>query len=276
LQESGVIIILEIFTYDFMRRAFIVAAVIGIIAPCIGAPIVLKRLSAIGDATSHSALAGIAAGLVFGINPILGAVVFSVFAVLGIELLRKAFGKYSEIATVVVMSAGIGLTAVLSGFVSNGSANLNSFLFGSIVAISDFEMYLTIGLGAVVIIVSFLLYRELFFVTFDEESAKLAGVNTGAVNLVLMLLTAVTVSVASRIVGALMISSLLVIPVAAAMTVAKSYKQTVWLSVVFAELFTISGLFISYYLDLRPGGTIVLLGVAILIILTIVLRGRRR
>ena len=202
--------------------------------------------------------------------------VFSVFAVLGIELLRKAFGKYSEIATVVVMSAGIGLTAVLSGFVSNGSANLNSFLFGSIVAISDFEMYLTIGLGAVVIIVSFLLYRELFFVTFDEESAKLAGVNTGAVNLVLMLLTAVTVSVASRIVGALMISSLLVIPVAAAMTVAKSYKQTVWLSVVFAELFTISGLFISYYLDLRPGGTIVLLGVAILIILTIVLRGRRR
>ena len=159
---------------------------------------------------------------------------------------------------------------------SNGSANLNSFLFGSIVAISDFEMYLTIGLGAVVIIVSFLLYRELFFVTFDEESAKLAGVNTGAVNLVLMLLTAVTVSVASRIVGALMISSLLVIPVAAAMTVAKSYKQTVWLSVVFAELFTISGLFISYYLDLRPGGTIVLLGVAILIMLTIALRGRRR
>lgn len=267
---------LEIFQYDFMRRALVAAVVIGIIAPCIGAPIVLKRLSAIGDATSHSALAGIAAGLVFGVNPILGAVIFSVIAVLGIELLRKPFGKFSEIATVVVMSAGIGLTAVLSGFISNSSANLNSFLFGSIVAISDFEMYFTLGLGAVVIIVSLVLYRELFFVTFDEETARLAGVNTGAVNLVLMLLTAVTVSASSRIVGALMISSLLVIPVASAMMVAGSYKQTVCLSVVFAEIFTIAGLFISYYLDLRPGGTIVLLGVAFLIAVTAVTRARRR
>ena len=266
---------LEVFQYDFMRRAFLAAAMIAVIAPCIGAPIVLKRLSSIGDATSHSALAGIALGLVFGINPILAAVVFSILAVLGIEALRKVFPSYGEIATVVVMSAGLGLTAVLSGFITNGSSNLNSFLFGSIVAISDFEMYLTIGLGIAVIIVSVLLYKELFFVTFDEEAAKLAGVPTGGINFVLMLLTAVTVSVASRIVGALMISSLLVIPVASAMMVAKSYKQTVWLSICFAEIFTIAGLFISYYLDLRPGGTIVLLGVIFLIIVSVVIRGRR-
>lgn len=266
----------EIFQYEFMQRAFLVAVIIAVIAPCIGVSIVLKRLSAIGDATSHSALAGIALGLVLGINPILGAVLFSIFAVLGIELFRKTFGKYSEIATVVVMSAGIGLTAVLSGFITNGSANLNSFLFGSIVAISDFETYLTIGLGIAVIIVSVLLYKELFFVTFDEEAAKLAGVPVGGINLVLMLLTAVTVSVASRIVGALMISSLLVIPVASAMMIAKSYKQTVWLSIAFAEIFTIAGLFISYYLNLRPGGTIVILGVAVLICVAALTRKQRR
>lgn len=266
----------EIFQYEFMQRAFIVAAIIAVIAPCIGVSIVLKRLSAIGDATSHSALAGIAAGLVLGINPILGAVLFSVLAVLGIEILRKTFGKYSEIATVVVMSAGIGLTAVLSGFINGSSSNLNSFMFGSIVAISDFETYLTIGLGIAVIIVSVLLYKELFFVTFDEEAARLAGVPVGGINFVIMLLTAVTVSVASRIVGALMISSLLVIPVAAAMMIAKSYKQTVWLSILFAEIFTISGLFISYYLDLRPGGTIVILGVVFLIVIAAVTRKRRR
>ncbi len=266
----------EIFQYEFMRRAFFVAVIIAVIAPCIGTSIVLKRLSAIGDAASHSALAGIAFGLVMGINPILGAVLFSVFAVLGIEALRKAFGKYSEIATVVVMSAGIGLTAVLSGFITSGSSNLNSFLFGSIVAISDFEMYLTIGLGIAVIIVSALLYKELFFVTFDEEAARLSGVPVNGINTVIMLLTAVTVSVASRIVGALMISSLLVIPVAAAMMVAKSYKQTVWLSIGFAEIFTVAGLFISYYMDLRPGGTIVLLGVIFLICVMILTRKRRR
>lgn len=267
---------MEIFQYDFMRRAFVTAVIIAVIAPCIGTSIVLKRLSAIGDATSHSALAGIALGLVLGVNPILGAVLFSVIAVLGIEALRKIFGRYSEIATVVVMSAGIGLTAVLSGLIKNGSSNLNSFLFGSIVAITDFEMYLTIGLGIAVIIVSVLLYRELFFVTFDEEAARLAGVPVGGINFVLMLLTAITVSVASRIVGALMISSLLVIPVASAMLIAKSYKQTICLSVVFAEVFTLAGLFISYYADLRPGGTIVLIGVVFLLVTAVVSRNRRR
>ncbi len=267
---------MEIFQYEFMRRAFLAAVIIAVIAPCIGTSIVLKRLSAIGDATSHSALAGIALGLALGVNPILGAVFFSVIAVLGIELLRKIFGRYSEIATVVVMSAGIGLTAVLSGFIKNGSANLSSFLFGSIVAITDFEMCLTIGLGIAVIIVSVLLYKELFFVTFDEEAARLAGVPVGGINLVIMLLTAVTVSVASRIVGALMISSLLVIPVAAAMLVAKSYKQTICLAVGFAELFTLSGLFISYYADLRPGGTIVLIGVIFLLVTAAAAKGGRR
>lgn len=267
---------MEIFQYEFMRRAFLAAVIIAVIAPCIGTSIVLKRLSAIGDATSHSALAGIAFGLALGVNPILGAVFFSVIAVLGIELLRKIFGRYSEIATVVVMSAGIGLTAVLSGFIKNGSANLSSFLFGSIVAITDFEMCLTIGLGIAVIIVSVLLYKELFFVTFDEEAARLAGVPVGGINLVIMLLTAVTVSVASRIVGALMISSLLVIPVAAAMLAAKSYKQTICLAVGFAELFTLSGLFISYYADLRPGGTIVLIGVIFLLVTAAAAKGGRR
>ena len=264
----------NIFQYAFMQRAFVVAAIIAVIAPCIGVSIVLKRLSAIGDATSHSALAGIAFGLLLGINPILGAVMFSIFAVIGIEVFRKSFGKYSEIATVVVMSAGIGLTAVLSGFITNGSTNINSFLFGSIVAINDFELYLTIGLGIAVIITSILLYKELFFVTFDEEAAKLAGVPVGGINLVLMLLTAVTVS--ARIVGALMISSLLVIPVAAAMMIAKSYKQTIWWSIAFAEFFTVAGLFISYYLDLRPGGTIVLLGVVFLIVIIACTSKRRR
>lgn len=265
---------LSIFSYDFMQRAFLVAVLIALISPCIGVPIVLKRLSAIGDATSHSALAGIAFGLVFGINPIVGAVIFSVFAVLGIEGLRKAFGRFSEIATVVVMSAGIGLTAILSGFITSGSANLNSFLFGSIVTISNFELFLTIVLSVAVVFVSWLLYREMFFITFDEEAAALGGVRVKTVNFIFMLLTAVTVSVAARTVGALMVSSLLVIPVACGMMLAKSYRGTIGYAVLFAELFTVTGLFLSYYLDLKPGGTIVLLGVAVLVVLMFCTRKR--
>jgi len=193
--------------------------------------------------------------------------------VLGIEGFRRAFGKYAEISTTVVLSAGVGLTAIFSGFVQ-GSTNLNSFLFGSIVAISDFELFFSIGLSVVVLLASLFLYRELFFISFDETTAKIRGVPVGAVNLVFMLLTAITVSVASRTVGALMISSLMVIPVACAMQVAKSYRQTLIFSVLFALIFTFLGLFLAYYLNLKPGGTIVLCGVIVLIPLLI--RGRNR
>lgn len=257
---------IDIFSYGFMIRAFVVAIVIGIISPCIGASVVLKRLSAIGDATSHSALAGICVGLMTGINPIVGAVVFSLIAVLSIEGLRKALKSFSEIAPVVVMSAGIGLSAILSGFVKS-SADLNGFLFGSIVSISDFELYMTLALGVVVIVVTKALFRELFYISFDEEAAILCGLPAKKINFVIMLLTAITVSVASRAVGALMISSLLVIPVACAMTFAKSYSSMMKISVAFALFFSIAGLFISFYMDIRPGGTIVLLGVITLVVL---------
>lgn len=256
----------NIFSHPFMIKAFIVAIMIALCAPCIGLPIVLKRFSSIGDATSHSALGGIAFGLLAGINPILGAILFSVIAVLSIEKLRKRFSTYPEIATVVIMSAGIGLTAVLSGFIKNASANISSFMFGSIVAISDFELWLSLALCGVVVIASVLFYKEIFAITFDEEAATLSGIPVKPINFLLMLLTAITVSVASRIVGALMISSLLVIPVATAMLVSKSYKHTLGLSIIFSEITTVSGLFISFYLNLRPGGTIVLFGTLVLII----------
>ena len=265
----------EILTYGFMQRAFLMAVLISVIAPCIGVVIVLKRLSNIGDASSHSALAGIAFGLAFGINPIVGAVVFSLAAVLGIESMRRIFGKYSEISTTVVMSAGVGLTAIFSGFIKNSSANLNSFLFGSIVAVSNGELILSVVLCAVVILVSVLMYREMFYITFDEEAAYLAGVPVQFANIVFMVLTAVTVSAASRTVGALMVSSLMVIPVACAMTISKSYKTTLLYSIFFAEAFCLIGLVSAYYLDLKPGGTIVLLGVAVLIVLTLLTRNRK-
>ena len=266
---------IDILSYDFMIRAFIVAIVIGIIARCIGTSVVLKRLSAIGDATSHSALAGICAGLLININPILGAVIFSIMAVLGIEGLRKLLKSYSEIAPVVVMSAGIGLTAVLSGYVKS-AADLNGFLFGSIVSISDFELYITLVLGIVVVAVTGLLYKEIFYISFDEEAAILSGLPVKKINFVVMLLTAITVAVASRAVGALMISSLLVIPVTCSMTIAKSYSSMIKISIVFALAFTIIGLILSFYLDIRPGGTIVLLGVVTLLILLIAKRKNER
>ena len=193
---------------------------------------------------------------------------------MSIEGFRKAFGRYAEISTTVVMAAGVGLTAIFSGMISDSSANLNSFLFGSIVAVSDFELLFTIGLSVIVLAVSLLLYKALFFISFDEEAAFLAGVPVRWVNLIFMVLTAITVSAASRTVGALMISSLMVLPVACALLTAKSYRLALVQAIGFALFFTISGLFLAYYLDLKPGGTIVLCGVVSLVILLIFKRGR--
>lgn len=264
---------MEIFQMEFMQRALIVAVFISIITPIIGNVIVLKRLSTIGDALSHSGLAGVTIGLCAGINPVLSAVIVSVLAALTIEYIRRGFPNYSELATAIVLSFGVGLAAVFSGFVKN-AATLNSFLFGSIVAISDFEMWVVILLSIVVMVVAAVLYRELFYVTFDEEGAGLSGVPVKSVNLIFTVLTAIVVSVAARTVGVLVISSLMVVPVACAMLISKSYKQNIVLSVIFALVFTITGLTITAFYDIKPGGTIVLVGIAALIVLLLMRKKR--
>lgn len=262
---------MEIFQYEFMQKAFLVGILLAVIIPCIGVIIVFKRLSMIGDALSHTSLAGVTAGLVLGINPILGAVILCVAAALGIEVIRKRIPQYSEMSIAIMMSAGVGLAGVLSGFVKN-SANFNSFLFGSIVSIDNFETILVIGISILVLLTFILLYKELFYIAFDERGARLAGVPVKTVNFIFTILTAVTVSVAARTVGALIVSSLMVVPVACAMQLAKSYFRTVLYSIGFALLFTISGLFASYYFGLRSGSVIVLIGVVILVLILIIKR----
>lgn len=264
---------MEIFQMEFMQRAFIVAVLISVITPMIGNVIVLKRLSAIGDALSHSGLAGVTIGLCVGINPVLSAVIVSVLAALTIEYIRRGFSDYSELATAIVLSFGVGLAAVFSGFVKN-AATLNSFMFGSIVAISDFEMWTVVLLSVAVIVAFMLMYRELFYVTFDEEGAALSGVPVKTVNLIFTVLTAIVVSVASRTVGVLVISSLMVVPVACAMLVSKSYKQNIIFSVIFAFFFTVTGLIITAFYDIKPGGTIVLIGIGVLLVLLLVRKRR--
>ncbi|HWR23713.1 MAG TPA: metal ABC transporter permease [Feifaniaceae bacterium] len=252
--------------YLFMQRALIAGVLLAVIIPCIGIVMVLKRLSMIGDALSHTSLAGVAGGLVMGINPILGAVVATVIAALGIEAIRKRIPQYAELSIAVILAAGVGLAGILSGFVKN-AANFNSFLFGSIVAISDFELLLVALISVSVMLAFLLLYKELCYIALDERAARLAGVPVKSVNFLFTILTAVTVSVAARTVGALVVSSLMVLPVACAMQLKRGFQKTLLFSIGFAVFFMVAGLTIAYYARLKPGGTIVLLGVVTLLAL---------
>ena len=257
--------LIDILSQGYMQRAFIVAILISLITPLIGNVIVLKRLSSIGDALSHSSLAGVAIGLCFGFNPIISAIIFSVIAAIIIEYIRGAFPNYSEMATAIVLSFGVGIAAIFSGFTGN-AANFDNFLFGSIIATSTFDLYTVLAMV--------ILYRELFYITFDEEGAKLSGISVKKINVIFTIITAVVVSIAAKTVGALVISSLMIIPVACAMLVSRSYKSNIIISVIFAILFTVVGLLVACIYDLKPGGTIVLIGIAILLILLVIRKKR--
>ena len=180
---------MEILQYGFMQRAFVVGLLLAVITPCIGITIVLKRLSMVGDALSHSSLAGVALGLLLGINPVLGAGALCIVAAFGIEAIRKKIPRYSEMAIAIIMSAGIGLAGVLSGFVED-SANFNSFLFGSIVSISRGEMLAVCIISVAVLLVLGIFSRELFYIGFDENAARISGVPVRQVNFIFTILTA--------------------------------------------------------------------------------------
>ena len=201
---------IEMLQYGFMQRAFITGILLAVIAPLIGITIVLKRMSMIGDALSHASLAGVALGLLLGINPILGAMGICLFAALGVEAIRRKIPRYSEMAISIIMSTGIGLAGILSGFVKNGT-NFNSFLFGSIISISKDELKIVCVISVLVLLCVLLLYKELFYIGFDENAARISGVPVKTINFIFTLLTALTVSIASRTVGTLIVSSMLVI-----------------------------------------------------------------
>lgn len=251
-----------------MRKALLVGVMLSITIPIIGTTVVLKRFSMIGDALSHFSLSGVAIGLILGFNPVIGAIISCIIAAFSIEFIRKSINHYSELSIAIVTSLGIGLAGILSGFVKN-SNSFSSFLFGSIVAISDMEMLSVIFISILVIISSISMYRELFYIAFDEEGAKISGVNVRAYNFIFTMLTALTISISSRIIGSLIVSSMLVIPVATSMQISKNYLSTIIYAIVISFIATVTGITMSFYLGLKPGGTIVILLVLIFMLIII-------
>ena len=243
---------IEMLQYGFMQRAFITGILLAVIAPLIGITIVLKRMSMIGDALSHASLAGVALGLLLGINPILGAMGICLFAALGVEAIRRKIPRYSEMAISIIMSTGIGLAGIIS--------------------ISKDELKIVCVISVLVLLCVLLLYKELFYIGFDENAARISGVPVKTINFIFTLLTALTVSIASRTVGTLIVSSMLVIPIACGMQVGRSYKAVMIIGVITALVTTVIGLTLSYYVGLKPGGTIVLLEVVCFLILALISR----
>jgi len=265
---------LDILQYGFVLRGFEAGLVVAVIAPIIGIFLVLRRYALIADTLAHVSLAGLALGALLGVNPIAMALVVTVLSSSGIERLRTTRRVYGDSALALFLSGSLALAVVILGIAHGFNTNLLNYLFGSIITVTASDVVAILVLGILVLVMLTLFYKELVYVTFDEEAARVSGIPTKLVNMLLVLMSALTVSLAIPIVGVLLIAALIVVPVITALQYRMSFTKTI----IFAEVISIFSVFVgiitSFYLDLATGGTIVLVMIGVFL-LSLMWQGRR-
>ncbi|HLF68942.1 MAG TPA: metal ABC transporter permease [Gaiellaceae bacterium] len=259
-----------------MRLALGAGAVVGVLAPAVGFFLVQRRQSLIGDGIGHVAFAGVAAGILLDVSPVLAALVAAVLGGVAIELLRSRGGAAGDQALALVFYTGIALGVVLVASAGALDVDLFQYLFGSILTITRGDLVVIAVLGAVGLVTVGLLYRPLAGLVIDEEGARVAGVPIAVLNIAVAALAAVTVALSMRVVGILLVAALMVLPVTAAGRIAWSMRSAFLLSMAIGLGASLLGLVLAYYADLPPGGTIVLVaaGAFAAALLAGALRGR--
>ena len=231
-----------------------------------GTFLVLKRYSLFGDALSHMAFGGISLGLFSGIYPLWTAYAVSILGALGMTKLRKSTKISGDAAIAVLLVSGFGIGILLISATGGFSVDLFSFLFGSIFLISNEDTILILEISASVVATLVLLRKQLIHFIFDEEQAKVSGIKVDRLNYVFVIIAAITVITSMRLVGILLISALIVLPNITSMLFGKGFRQTVIISMIISVSSVISGIILSYYFDLAPSGTIVMISVGILVV----------
>jgi zinc transport system permease protein len=253
---------MSIFIHEFMIRALIGAAVTGLAAPAVGTYLVQRRQALMGDGIGHLAVTGVALGLLTGTSPTYTAVVVAIIGAVIIEMVRSAGRTGGDVALALLFYGGIAGGVLITGLAGQSTATLNRFLFGSITSISWSDIYVTVGLAIVLIAVSVGLAPQLFAIAHDQEFAQVSGLPVRFYNLLISVMAAVTVTVAMRTVGLLLVSALMVVPVATAQQVTRTFRGTLAAAMVLGTLASLGGVVISGYVEVAPGATIVLLALA--------------
>lgn len=254
--------------WAFMRRALLAGALVGLAAPSIGIFLVQRRLSLMGDGIGHVVFMGVAVGLLLGVSPIATALVFAPAGAAAIEILRQRGKTSSDVALALIFYLGIAGGVLCLGLGNTSSLRLNAYLFGSVLTVSTVDLWIVAVVGAVVTLVTLTLRKHLFAVAYDEEIARVSGLPVTTLNLLVAMLAAVTVAVTAKVVGVLLVSALLVLPVAAAQQVSRSFRSTFYGSIAIGVVVTTVGLIVAFYADLYPAATIVLLSIGLFVVAT--------
>ena len=261
---------LEMFQYDFMQRAFLAGMIIAILASVSGTFVVLKRYSMISETLAHSALVGVAVGLVAGYNPLWMAVVVAIFSAWLIEYLRSSFSLYSDAILAILLSGSLAIAVIIVSLGGAFNNSLFSYLFGSILSVSSEDVITIFIFGTVSLALLLMFSKELYFIAYDEEVAKTSGIKVKLLNYLLVTVVAIIIALSIRVVGSLLIGALMVIPTVAALQYRVGFLPTMSISLFFAILSVISGMTLSFYFSLPSGATIVIC-VLVLFIMSLVM-----
>ena len=257
--------VIEVLAHGFMQKALIAGIAVAVVCSFMGIFLVLRRYALFGDGMAHVAFGGISIGLVLGVFPLWTAFAASILGGLGLQKLRNSTKISGDAAVAVVLVSGLAVGVLLVSASGGFSVDLFSFLFGSILLISTEDVMLIVAISAGIVGTLLALHRQFLHLTFNEEQARVAGLNVTLLNYAFVVLAAVTVVTSMRLVGILLISALIVIPNISAIMLGKGFKKTVGISILFSVLSVVAGILLSYYFDLAPSGTIVLVAVAILL-----------
>ncbi len=256
----------ELFSQPFMQRALIAALVTGLAAPAVGTYIVQRRLALMGDGIGHVAVTGVALGILTNTSPTWTAMVVAILGAILIELIRERGHTNGDVALALLFYGGLAGGLFLTGLDDQSASALGGFLFGSLLSMAQADVLITMGLAAIVIVICLGLAPQLFAVTHDQEFARVAGLNVRAYNLAVAVMAAVSVTVAMRTVGLLLVSALMVVPVATSQQLTKSFRTTLLAAMLLGMVASVGGLvistFASYEAKVQPGPTIVLLSIA--------------
>lgn len=252
---------MDLLSLAFMQRALVAAVLTGLVAPAIGTYVVQRRLSLLGDGLGHVAIAGVGLALLTNTSPLPIAVVVCIAGAVGIELLRERGKATGDVALAVLFYGGLAAGVLMAGAAGQGAGVLSSYLFGSLTSVTASDLVIVAVLGAVVLVATIGLAPQLFAVCADEAFARVLGLRVRAYNLLIVVLAAITVTTAMRTVGLLLVSALLVVPVATAQNVFAGFKTGLYGAMAIGVVVSLTGVVGSFYADVPPGALIVVLAI---------------
>lgn len=251
------------FFYGFMRQAFQASFLISLIAPILGLFLILRRQTLLADTLSHVSLVGVALGLLLGIAPTWTNLFVVIIVSILLEYIRSVYKSYSEISIAIMMSGGMALALVLMSLNDSSSMSLNSFLFGSIVTITTEQVQFLLFITLAIILLYIFFRRPMYVLTFDEETAFTSGLPVRIMSIAFNVITGMTIAIVMPIVGALLVSAILILPAAISMRLSKSFNGVIFIGIIVAMFGMFGGLILSFYVGTPPGATITLIFITI-------------